>query len=496
MPDGVLGFKLAVDPTTRDSVYAATGGGLFRSTDAGASFTNVNLPTGERAADADCSGKPPTAKDCFLANMVTDVVVQGAGQRADAGRTPSPAPCSPRSAGAPAQATNADGAQQSPGNGIYRSDTGAPGTFKNLDIAGNSTPIPPDPLTQARIGRIALGIADGADQDHRVVYALVQDAVKFNGGVAGLDANENGTTSAAQSDYLNGIWVSTDFGTDLEAARGLDDDRQRRDEQLGARPADLQGAGGRSPTARASRPGTTSGSRRTRRAQTAAGVPTRLAFGLEEVWANDPTATPRPASTARAAEVQGRRPLLRRRDLHAAQRHQRAAGLPGRRRRHRARRPRRIPTSTARSGCPTAGGGVTLFVGNDGGVYKQHLGARRDARPTTQAGARGANNGLNTLQPYDAAMAKDGTVYMGLQDNGEAKIEPDGNDRTRSSAATASSPRSIPTTRTSPTRSTSAATSSVTTDGGKTWTDIQPANLDQRRCSRRRSRWTRTTRTT
>jgi len=53
-----------------------------------------------------------------------------------------------------------------------------------------TTPIPPDVLTQARIGRIALGIADGADQDHRVVYALVQDAVKFNGGLTGLDANE------------------------------------------------------------------------------------------------------------------------------------------------------------------------------------------------------------------------------------------------------------------------------------------------------------------
>ena len=70
-----------------------------------------------------------------------------------------------------------------------------------------------------------------------------------------------------------------------------------------------------------------------------------------------------------------------------------------------------------------SGGGVTLLVGNDGGVYKQHV------APATLSNANwgnGNNNGLNTLQPYDAAMAKDGTVYMGLQDNGEAKIEPDG----------------------------------------------------------------------
>src|SRR3954464_9532352 len=45
VPDGLLGFKLVVDPTNPDVVYAATGGGLFRSADAGASFTNVNLPT-------------------------------------------------------------------------------------------------------------------------------------------------------------------------------------------------------------------------------------------------------------------------------------------------------------------------------------------------------------------------------------------------------------------------------------------------------------------
>src|SRR6185436_10540790 len=71
--DGLLGFKLAVDPSDGSKVYAATGGGLFQSTDGGQSFTNVDLPTG------DCAGKPTSAKDCFLANVVTDVGVQGAG---------------------------------------------------------------------------------------------------------------------------------------------------------------------------------------------------------------------------------------------------------------------------------------------------------------------------------------------------------------------------------------------------------------------------------
>jgi len=221
VPDGVLGFKLAVDQTHPERVYAATGGGLFRSTDAGATFTNVNLPTG------DCAGKPVTAKDCFLANVVTDVVVQGPANANTSGDNAKPGAVLAAVGWRAGQQTNADGSQQSPANGMYGSDTGEPGSFTNLDFAGNATPIPPDALTQARIGRIALGIADGADQDHRVVYALVQDAVKFNGGLVGLDANENGTTSAAQSDYLNGLWASTDFGRTwkmIEGSTAIDDD--------------------------------------------------------------------------------------------------------------------------------------------------------------------------------------------------------------------------------------------------------------------------------
>src|SRR5207253_11483637 len=62
--------------------------------------------------------------------------------------------------------------------------------------------------------------------------------------------------------------------------------------------------------------------------------------------------------------------------------------------------------------------------GNDGVVFTQHTDSSGDF---VQAGwGNGNNQGLNTLLPYDAAIAKDGTVYMGLQDNGEGKIEPSG----------------------------------------------------------------------
>jgi hypothetical protein len=57
-------------------------------------------------------------------------------------------------------------------------------------------------------------------------------------------------------------------------------------------------------------------------------------------------------------------------------------------------------------------------------VFSQHAGA--GAGFTQGAWGNGSNLGMHTLQPYDVAMAKDGTAYMGLQDNGEAKIEPSG----------------------------------------------------------------------
>ena len=67
-------------------------------------------------------------------------------------------------------------------------------------------------------------------------------------------------------------------------------------------------------------------------------------------------------------------------------------------------------------------GGVTVLVGNDGGVYKQHVSAGGEFN--NESWGRGANVGLNTLQMYDAAIARDGTVTAGLQDNGQVLIEP------------------------------------------------------------------------
>jgi hypothetical protein len=124
---------------------------------------------------------------------------------------------------------------------------------------------------------------------------------------------------------------------------------------------------------------------------------------------------------------------------------------------------------------PDGKGGVTLVVGNDGGVYKQHADSGAEFDQTHWGD--GANKGFNTLLPYGAAMSKDGTVYAGLQDNGELKILPNGEqhdtyvgdgtfalvDPKDSKIAYDELPN---------------AGINVTTDGGSTWSSIDPLLTD------------------
>jgi hypothetical protein len=465
VPDGLLGFKLVVDPTDPAKVYAATGGGLFRSTDAGKSFTNVVLPTGKNApaGTPDCSGKAPTVKDCFLANMVTDVVVQGAANSASAGGTP----------GAVVAAVgwragrkkNVDGSLQSPGNGVYRSATGAPGTFTNLDIAGHVTTT--EGLSQAQLGRFALATADGPAQDHRILYGIISDAVKFNGGAAGIDVNDLTGQAVPNSDVLNGVYVSTDFGSTwklLEGSTTID--------------ADLtSGSALAPPTCKAPVIGYCPGVQGWYNLwvgvdptkQTVAGVPTRVAFGLEEVWMSDQTLNlPLDGTTPQKFGVIGRYFAGSTCTLLTA-----TNGLPV----CPAAQGGTIPKTTTHPDqhaslfIPRPGGGVTLLVGNDGGVYKQTVDG---STPFGNDGwGTGANKGMHTTLPYDVAMAKDGTTYAGLQDNGEMKIDPDGRAYTIFGGDGFFSAVDPDHSEIAYEEYTNGGVS-VTKDGGKTWKSIDP----------------------
>ena len=114
LPDGLLGFRIVSDPTNPAVFYAATGGGLYRTTDGGRNFVNVDLPTGPCHGDSSKRG-------CFLANMVTDVVVQAPDRFGNKGGAVVAAV-----GWRGGRAKYPDGSTQASENGLYRSVSGRP----------------------------------------------------------------------------------------------------------------------------------------------------------------------------------------------------------------------------------------------------------------------------------------------------------------------------------------------------------------------------------
>lgn len=392
LPEGVLGFKVTYDPTNPAEVYAATGAGLYRSLDAGRSFVNVNLPTG------DCAGQP-AVHPCFFANQVTDVVVQSPDSFGNTGGRVVAVVgwrAGPK--------RDRDGHPQSPRNGLYGSDSGDPDSFEMLPMTGFAA--------QPAIGRTELGMAYGPDQNHDYLYAIVQDAIKFNGGVTNTDANEPTAAAIGYNTALNGIYVSNDFGSTWTLLQEGDDLAQTSPAAGSALGVTAQ-ALGIAPGVQAwynewILPDPT-------RADPVTGAPTRLLFGLEEIWQNEVTTAPVIAPTR--FKVIGRY----------------FSGTtcffldPG------------LPYCPVNRGEPAGGltthpdqhgaiflpgpdeGAVTLVVGNDGGVWVQESAAGDEF--TNAEWGPGSNVGFHTLLPYSVAVAADGTVWSGLQDNGHMKIE-------------------------------------------------------------------------
>lgn len=447
LPDGTNASKLAVDPSRPEIVYAATGMGLFRSEDAGTSFTNVALPVSEQCAGV--VGLGP----CQLANMVTDVVVKQPGGVTDVAcgedGCPVLAAVGFRSGALP----YADGTPQSPGNGLYRSDSGKAGTFARVgtgvgqlqDAVGGLVPFGFAP--QARIGRIEMGHAIGPAQDHNYVYAIVQDAVLLNGGIPVLDLpTDEGlpslpldcsalpegdpqficelATQGFSPTALNGVYVSPDFGDTW--IRMADDVELTyagvvTGSSLAAVVALGIGPGVQSWYDLWIKPDPTA-------ADPLLGIPTRVAFGMEEVWKNrlnvPVTGLEQTPSDFKVIGTYfaGNTCLFLLGNL----------GLgPA------------PPVCPFRDGLLTnittthpdqhdaiyipdeQRGGVWLIVGNDGGVFKQYSSDTVvDDFDNTKWGS-GANQGFYTLFNYGISVAKDGTVYYGLQDNASGKIEPD-----------------------------------------------------------------------
>ncbi|MCU1455668.1 MAG: hypothetical protein JWN46_3814, partial [Acidimicrobiales bacterium] len=410
VPDGVNSFQVAVDPSQPKVVYAATGAGLFRSTDAGASYTNVRLPVSPKGSTPNCSGALPTVEGCFLANIVTDVVVRapgGAGANKKGGAVI--AAVGWRAGSKTNKSKSYPSYVESPGNGLYASPTGGVGSFAKIDTATSMF----GGGDQTKLGRIELGAASGPTQNHDYLYAIVQNAGPFQGGsdVFGVDAPGAPGAPSVTSTYLKGIYSSADFGktwTLMTTATQL------------AAPTtgtSLTGLACENPLQTYCpgiqawynawiKPDPT-------RAD-AAGAPTRLTFGLEEVWQNRLSdkgiAAAGPTDFQVIASYTGGTSCLFL--IMAFPACPTASGY-GHTTLH--------PDQHDGIFVPDGKGGVTLYAGNDGGVGRQHA-APAQAFSNANWG-RGLNNGFNTLMPYSAVMAKDGIAYGGLQDNGQMRVE-------------------------------------------------------------------------
>jgi hypothetical protein len=395
VPAGTLTFNIDHDPATPNIVYAATSKGLYRSADSGRSFVNVGLPT-------TCTSV--TDPICFFANMVTDVVVRVKGHGSSGGQVLAAV------GWRAGQKLNAVGKKQSPQNGLYFSATGAKGSFSYLSN-------PAGFATNDIVGRTALGQATGTQQDHAYVYAVVQDALKFNKGATAFDVPDPSSVGASRNNtVLNGIYGSKDFGkswTKLADAQQL---------QLPGSGTALTGA-----NAGTYAPGIQSWYNEwvtvDPTVQDEAGIPARIAFGLEEVWTG--------AGALPAAPNAGQYHVVGRYFSGASCGGLNLGGVIGS-----TEGPCPFTTGdTSNQGStthpdqhaglfiPDTDGGVTLLAGNDGGAYKQKV--AKGGALNNNAWGNGINNGLQTLLPYDVAMAADGTTVIGLQDNGSAVIAPE-----------------------------------------------------------------------
>jgi hypothetical protein len=436
VPTGIMGFQVAVDPTTPSVAYVATSKGLFRTQDAGTSYQNVNLPTGP------CAGNTAD-QECLLANFVTDVVVQSPDTFGNTGGAVLAAVG--YRAGNRAYPQNPM-VIEGPSNGLYRSETGAPGSFTKL-AAGGFAP-------QFRIGRTELGVADGPAQNHDYVYAIVQDAELFRGGTRAIDApdtfNPVGTNSV-----INGIYVSSNFGDSWTQMANTD--------SIAYNPTTGSSLAGIAPLFPPGIQAWYNEWIKVDPTRQVGGIPTRITFGLEEIWENRLTTLPAIGPS----------------DFHVIGKYYSSescvlggGGVPS------CPPNPLVPTTThpdQHDGIyvpDASGGGVTLVVGNDGGVYKQHVGSGQEF--ATTAWGKGANDGFNTLLPYFATMAKDGTVWYGLQDNGSGKIEGDTKKQFMTYGGDGFFTATDPDDSDVAYSEVTAASMRVTTDGGTSWRDMYP----------------------
>jgi hypothetical protein len=440
-------FRVAISGNDNHRLYVATSRGLYQGTFNGPgtalSLANVHLPTGRNPATTgpDCGTDAGAAvfPNCFLANNVTDVQVLAPGGvnpvQGSATGDEVIATVGSRFGNHLYETPDGSGSlnfKQTPTAGIYRSMTGAPGSFTHLAPSGYPT--------SDHVGRVSLNAARGPAQDHRVVYALVHDPTKEDHCFDDFDLPAQchnalptpivPTPAANLSTVLDGMYYSADFGSSWTKVM----DWSQLD-QLGTNSA-IGGPGGQDAVGYG--PGIQSNYNNwvliDPTKADASGKPTRLLFGLEEIWENNPSfvspfgnpATNDWVLTQKAFEGAGTNdpwkvigrywnscgPFTFGQGFNCNGTEATLGGTTTH------------PDQHAAMMIPSAGG-VTLYAGSDGGLFKQTANA---AHPQfdNESWGDGTSGNMNTLMPYDAEMSKDGTVTAGLQDNGNMMITPAG----------------------------------------------------------------------
>ena len=405
VPGGIMGFALAPDASAPGRVYFATSKGLYRSDDGGRSFADVLLPV-----SAECKGKYDSF--CAFASFVTDVVVQPPGG-------------STMEAGGKVMAVVGfrtgngdlypDGKARSPGSGLYRSDTGAVGSFTALpDSTYGNGASPVGFAPKNRVGRTSFGVARGAMQNHNYVYALVQDAVTLRGGSqVDLFPGDMAAPGRASATHFNGLYVSANFGASW--TRMADDVEISTDNSSTFTTVGQAQGSAAGIQAWYNQWVDVDPTRQT------GGVPTRLAFGLEEIWQNrvpgvalNGTNQSGPYDFGVIGTYFGGTSCML---LNTGSP---TPACPG-------RNPPNAATTThpdhqAGIYVPQDDGSVCLFAGHDGGVSRQCKAAT--AEMDNSGWGIGNNRGMNTLIPYGISVAKNGTLWAGLQDNGTVIVDP------------------------------------------------------------------------
>ncbi|MFN2536841.1 MAG: hypothetical protein ABR549_01645 [Mycobacteriales bacterium] len=429
----VKGYGVNVILPTPSGVLVGTSNGLYLTRDRGASFTAVPLPD-----NATHTG-PATGA---YANWITAAVANP--------RKPLEITVA---VGLPyGKRKGPNGQPLSPGNGLYRSKTGAAGTFSYLpSSAGLTNPgASVDPL-----GRIVLAYGTSTTEETPVLWAIVQDAGLLNGQQpAGADivSTTTGRSANATNTLLNGLYRSDDDGLTWNVKGTPASIAPSPNEGLGVYPALGYGVGVQAfyNLWLAVDPRDSS----------------QVYFGLEEVFQSIGGTQAGPGLGAfdviqKYWDVCGATTYLE--NIYTGTTCPDGTPFYG--------GPATHPDQHVGVITKLPGGKIRLYTGNDGGFFRQDSSAQSTGGQFDQDHWTDMNH-LASVQPYRVARTPDGHYVTALQDNGGGVFSPGGTNKLISSgdgvwAIATSDSKTFYT-------SAQGAILYVTRDGGKTIREIQP----------------------